>query len=138
MKPVTPAPMGRRLAALLYDGVLLSGVLFAATIPWLAIRGGKALEPNDMAYTSYLLAVGITFFSWFWIHGGQTLGMRAWKIRLVGLDGNAPGWRQCLVRCLVAIPSASLFGSGYLWILLDREQRSWHDRASGTRMIRSA
>jgi uncharacterized RDD family membrane protein YckC len=126
----------RRLAAIVYDSLLLVGVLFAATLAALALRGGTAFAPGDPLFTAYLLTVVAGFFGWFWTHGGQTLGMRAWKLRLVALDRSPVTWRQALLRAAAALLSAVCLGLGYLWVAVDPERRAWHDRVSGTRVVR--
>jgi uncharacterized RDD family membrane protein YckC len=126
----------RRLAAIVYDGVLLAGVLFAASLP-------LPLFPAAVQQTAwfrwslrgYLLLVGFVFFGWFWSHGGQTLGMRAWRIRVVITAGDEPGWRQAGIRYAVALGSWAALGGGFLWSLLDRDRRCWHDILSGTRLV---
>lgn len=125
----------RRLAALAYDAVLLSGVLFAATLLLLPFRGGEAFGSRDPLFSAYLLGVGFAFFGWFWTHGGQTLGMRAWKIRLQSADGGKVTWRQAAIRGTFALVSAGLLGLGYVWVWFDSRRRTWHDLASGTRVV---
>jgi uncharacterized RDD family membrane protein YckC len=83
---------------------------------------------------AYLVSTCLLFFIWFWTHGGQTLGMRAWRLKVVGVDGGPIGWRAAVVRCFGAILSWSALGLGYLWILVDREKLAWHDRMSATRL----
>ncbi len=135
--PLLPPPPGlfRRLGALVYDAVLLAGVLFAATLAILPLRGGVAFHPHDPVYLAYLLGVGFVFFGWFWTHGGQTLGMRAWKIRLVAGGGAPLTWKHAALRYVCAWVSLGLFGLGYFWVWIDRHKRGWHDLASGTRVV---
>lgn len=135
--PMAGPPPGlfRRLTALLYDAVLLAGVLFAATLVLLPFRSGEAFQPHDAMFSLYLLAVGFAFFGWFWTHGGQTLGMRAWNIRLRSADGGAVTWRQAAIRAVFALISGGLLGLGYLWVWIDSRRCAWHDLASGTRVI---
>lgn len=71
-----------------------------------------------------------------WRRGGQTLAMRAWRLRLVGASGVAPGWRQLCLRYAVGTVSLALGGLGFWWAWVDRDRLTWHDRASGTRLIR--
>lgn len=136
--PPAPQPPGllRRLGALFYDGVLLLGIFFFATLALLPLRGGAAFQPSSPAYQAYLLGVAFLFFGGFWTRGGQTLGMRAWKIRLRSADGGAVSWRQAGLRFIAALFSFGLFGLGFLAALADPQKRCWHDRASGTRMVR--
>ena len=131
-----PAGLLRRLGALFYDAVLLTAVLFAATLAILPLRGGEAFGPHDPTYFAYLFLVSLTFFGWFWTHGGQTLGMRAWKIRLVAADGAAVSWNRAALRYVWAWIALGVFGLGYLWVWVDPARRAWHDLASGTRVVR--
>lgn len=129
------AGLFRRLAALFYDSLLLLAVLFIATAVVLPLSGGEALHAGNPLYSSYLLLVAFFFYSWFWMHGGQTLGMRAWRLQLRGLDGARITWWHLLLRFLVAIASAALLGLGYLWVLVDKRKLSWHDRYSETCIV---
>jgi len=118
----------RRLAAIFYDTLLLLAVLFvAAGIP-LLFTGGKPLAPGNPFMTIYLFLVSFFFFGWFWLHGGQTLGMRAWRIRVQTRDGNPITWWQAMLRFLVAFASWGCLGLGFLWSLWDKEKMTWHDR----------
>lgn len=118
-----------------YDGLLLFGVLFAATVIVLPLNRGQAFAPYDALYSAYLLVVGFFYFAWFWTHGGQTLGMRAWGVRLIGRCAIGVSWRECLIRYLAALVSLVPLGLGFLWAGIDREKRAWHDRISGTRLV---
>ena len=72
-----------------------------------------------------------------WRRGGQTLGMRPWRLRLTSSsDEAAPSWSQLWSRYAVGTLSLSLGGLGFWWAWFDRERLTWHDRLSGTRMCR--
>ena len=78
-----PGPI-RQIMAMIYDFLLLlSALLFAAIIP-VALNSGEAITPGNVFFLLYLLSVCFLFYGWFWTHGGQTLGMRAWKINKLG------------------------------------------------------
>lgn len=111
--------------------MLLLGILFFATAALLPLRGGEAFQPGDLGFSAYLLGIAFLFFGWFWTHGGQTLGMRAWKIRLCSKDGGPVGWKQAGLRF-----SAALFGLGLFPVWRDADKRCWHDRIAGTRMLK--
>ncbi len=137
----------RRLAAILYDSLLLLAVLFiAAALPTLLFAGGTAADgamapsyENHPVYRAlfsmYLFLVAFGFFGWFWLHGGQTLGMRAWRIRVVTFDGKPIGPWHALLRYLVAIASWLPLGLGFWWSLWDKERLCWHDRYSETVLV---
>lgn len=122
----------RRLAALVYDSLLLFALLFAATVPVLIVTGGRAIAPNEPAYTAYLLAVSCVYLGWCWTRSGQTLGMRAWRMRVRTRDGKPLGWRHALARFAAALVSIGAAGIGLLWVAVDRDRMSLHDRLSGT------
>lgn len=128
--------LSRRLAAIVYDGLLLWGVLFVAGLP-LPLISGTLRESwwVELLTQGYLLIVCLLFFGWFWVHGGQTLGMRAWRLRVVGADRSPIGWRQATVRFLAAALSWAALGLGFLWVLVDRERLAWHDRLSNTALV---
>ena len=129
------AGLFRRLAALFYDSLLLLAIWFVATALLLPFTGGQALPANNPLLSTYLLFISVFFYGWFWRHGGQTLGMRAWKLQLRNLRDGPVSWWQVLLRVLVAIPSGVLFGAGYLWLLVDKRKLSWHDRYSETCIV---
>ncbi len=132
---LTRCGLPRRLAAILYDTMLLLAVLFIATALVMPLTGGEAVGANDPFLSTYLIGVAFLFFGGFWTHGGQTLGMRAWRIRLQTREGQAITWRHAGLRFLVAIVSWGVAGLGFLWALFDREGLTWHDRASGTVLV---
>ncbi len=131
-----PAGLLRRLAALVYDAVLLAGLLFTSTLIVLPFRGGEAFRPHDPGFMAYLLSVSFVFFGWCWTHGGQTLGMRAWRIQLLAADGGPVSWKQAVARYAFAFVSAACFGLGYLSIELTSRKQAWHDLVSGTQVVR--
>jgi uncharacterized RDD family membrane protein YckC len=119
-----------------YDLLLLAAVLFVATALVLPFTGGQAVGPHHWIYTVYLLAVTSLFFGWSWTHGGQTLGMKAWHLKIRTIEGGSINWRRAAIRMLAACLSLGSLGLGYLWILVDRDSLAWHDRLSGTRITR--
>jgi uncharacterized RDD family membrane protein YckC len=131
------AGLPRRLGALLYDAVLLCAILFTATGLLMAIAHKQTpFDAHAWLYHFWLLLLSFLFFGYCWTHGGQTLGMKAWNIRLVGNDGNPIGWFQSAIRFSTALLSIGLFGLGFCWGLLDRQARCWHDIASGTQLVK--
>ena len=135
MKAVN-ATLLRRLGAMLYDGLLVTAVLMLATVPFVAERGGETVEPDDnFLYQLSMLVVMYLFFVFFWTRGGQTLGMRAWRLRLETGGGGIPSIPIASPRFFVAIVSLIPFGLGFLWQLWDKDKLTWHDRIAGTRML---
>ncbi|UCC55913.1 MAG: RDD family protein [Gammaproteobacteria bacterium] len=130
-----PAGLLRRLMAMFYDSLLLLSVLFLGTALALLVTGGM-LDYRNPFFRAYLFGLCFLFYAWFWMHGGQTLGMRAWKLRIQRLDGGPITLRQAMLRFLYAIPCWLLVGLGYLWMLVDRDRMAVHDRLSKTVIVR--
>lgn len=134
----TPVPAGlfRRLAALFYDGMLLLALLMIATALLLPLTGGEAIPSHDPLYRTYLFFITFFYFAWHWVRGGQTLGMKAWKIKLVQKNGMPLTWWHALLRFMLALPSGLFFGLGFIWAVFDKNRQTWHDRLAETMMIR--
>jgi uncharacterized RDD family membrane protein YckC len=124
----------RRLAAILYDTLLVVALLMLTTTFFLIGRGGEALEPYTLPHQIVSLAVIFMFFVGFWTRKGSTLGMLAWGLRLETPEGDLPPLSNASLRFVVAILSWASVGLGFLWQLWDPEQLTWHDRLSGTRL----
>lgn len=130
-----PAPLWRRLAAALYDGLLLLAVFMVALLVDLWLRDLVGQARNWPALRAYVFLVGLAFCGWFWVHGGQTLGMRAWRLQLRRGDGRPLTWPVAALRYAIAWLSWGLGGAGILWCLVDRRRRAWHDLAAGTEIV---
>ena len=125
----------RRLGAQFYDALLLLALWFLATALALPFNRGEAFSSSQWFYPLYLLLVSFIFYAWFWTHGGQTLGMRAWKIKVLDSELKAISWQQALTRFLVAMLSWLCLGLGFIWCLIDRQHMTWHDKLSNTRLV---
>jgi len=133
--PLPHCSLPRRLAAILYDSLLLLAIFFVATALWLLRTGGQTTPGANPWLTLSLLMIAFAFFAWFWSHGGQTLGMRAWRIRLQNRNSGPVSLWQLALRFIVALISWLAFGLGFLWSLVDKEKLTWHDRYSMTELV---
>lgn len=122
----------RRLLAILYDGMLLLALWMAASALWLAFTGGQAAAAGDALYRLYLLLVAYSFFAGFWCLAGRTLGMQAWRLRVIDANGQRIGVIAATHRFMTAIVSWLPFGGGFLWAMIDKDGLTWHDRLSKT------
>lgn len=123
------------MAAIVYDLFLLIALLFVATAILLPLNSGAAFSSQQYFFSIYLLTVSFFFYGWFWTHGGQTLGMRAWRIKVLTLKLEPVSWGQALLRFSFAIVSMAFFGLGFLWVLIDKNHRGWHDYLSRTALF---
>ncbi|HET9819772.1 MAG TPA: RDD family protein [Rhodanobacteraceae bacterium] len=136
-----PAPLWRRFACMLYDLLPLIGLWMAAAALWVwAFHRGYDLRHPDLAMRVlldvWLLAVTAGYFVVSWTRVGQTIGMRAWKVKLVDAAGARIGWRVAVLRFVLALVSLAIVGCGFWYALFDADKRTWHDRVCGTRMVR--
>ena len=126
----------RRLAAILYDALLIGALLFLATVPFIAVRGGEPVEIGDnTVYRIVLALVLFGFFVGFWTRSGRTLGMQSWGLQIETMDGSKPTFASASVRFIAAIVSWAPCGLGFIWQLWDKDKLTWHDRLSGTRIV---
>ena len=132
---MTPAPLWRRLAAAFYDAFLLLALWMVALWLDIVVRDALGLDRNWAVLRAGLFLVGLGFFGWFWTHGGQTLGMRAWRLQLRRADGRPVNWITSAVRYAGAWIAWAPLGAGVLWCVLDRRRLAWHDRMSGTELV---
>jgi uncharacterized RDD family membrane protein YckC len=142
----TSAGFGRRAAALLYDALLLAGILMIYTVGalylahrlWLA--PGEALERSTVGDWFYLyqagevaLVAGYTLLNW--TRSGQTLGMRAWHLRAVTEAGRPLDLKAAALRFALGVLAWAPAALGVLWLYADPEHLALHDRLSKTRVV---
>lgn len=133
----------RRLSAIIYDSALVAAVLLMAmafiVVPIDLIFGSERFDAvtlrSNPFYLTYLFCVMVGFHILFWTRGGQTLGMRAWRLKVLRNDGKPLKPKDALLRYFAAILSWAALGLGFIWILFDKEGLAWHDRISKTRLV---
>ena len=156
-RPASPG-IARRLACFVYEGVLLFGVVMIAGYLYSSLTQQRHALQGKTGLQMFLFVVLAIYFTWFWSHGGQTVAMKAWHVRLVRTDGTPVSQARAFVRYLLAwlwfLPSlaavhfAGLSGVGVIfgtmavgvlgyaalaWLRADRQ--FWHDAVCGTRLV---
>ncbi len=132
----TPAPLFIRLAAMVYEFLLVAAVAFIASFIALPLVGDLHTPWQRHLYQAWLVAVMFGYFAAFWLRSGQTLAMKTWRIRLVSRDGGRIGLRQAALRFVLALAGILAGGAGLWWALADRDRQFFHDRIAGTRLVR--
>ncbi len=127
----------RRLLVILYDTVILFGLLMLGSALALPIGEPQKIAFQDPWFTLWLWLVCFAYLGGCWHYGGMTVGMRAWKVRLISAEAGKISWPRCLLRCLVGTLSLAALGLGIAWSLFDRKNRSWHDLAAHTLLIKT-
>ena len=135
-----------RLLSLFYDLWPVAALWMLVAVPFTlgyTFLGDHAARENIPAFSALQwllwlacwLVTGL-YATLSWRRGGQTLGMRPWRLKLLADDGGAPGWKALWLRYAVGLASLLAGGLGFWWAWFDRDRLTWHDRASGTRLVR--
>jgi uncharacterized RDD family membrane protein YckC len=154
-----PTPgVARRMAAFFYEGVLLFGVLFVAGYLYSALTQQRHALQGQAGLQAFVFVVLALYFVYFWSHGGQTVAMRAWHVRLVAADGQPVGQARALARfiaswiwfmpALLAAWLAGLHSALAIFTLMivgvlayallafaHPTRQFWHDALCGTRLV---
>jgi uncharacterized RDD family membrane protein YckC len=139
----TSAGFGRRLAALVYDSLLVAALLMVYTAAALLFAHGHALTEQSAGAWWYMYRAGEVvviagYFVLNWMRSGQTLGMRAWHLRAVTDAGKPLKFAPALLRFLCAVAAWTPAALGVLWLYVDSEHLALHDRLSRTRVLHLA
>jgi uncharacterized RDD family membrane protein YckC len=155
------ASLWRRLAAMVYDGLLIFAVLVVVGASTLPLTSGLGVSRDNIFFKFYVFGALFLFLGWFWTHGGQTLGMRAWKIKLVRADGTPVTWQLAFFYYLVSLPmwvflifaiarnagmlqATGFFGGlahwvlyslALIWFVIDHLPNNWRQKVAGLRMV---
>ena len=127
-----PAGIGRRLGALMYDSLLILALLALTGYIRIPLNGEAV---TGLAFQLTLLAEILGFYGFCWYKHGETLGMRAWHIRLVDESGHGVSLKQIAIRSLVGPISLACAGLGYLWLFVGNDKQTWHDKMSKTVVV---
>jgi uncharacterized RDD family membrane protein YckC len=154
-----PTPgVARRMAAFLYEGVLLFGVVFVAGFLYSTLTRQDHALRGQTGLQVFVFAVLAIYFVTFWSRGGQTVAMRAWHLRLVTVSGAAVTPWRALVRyllawlwfapALLAARVAGLHSAAQIFVLmlvgvvafallafLHPQRQFLHDVVCGTRLV---
>jgi uncharacterized RDD family membrane protein YckC len=148
------APLWKRLMASIYDLLPLIALLMLGTALMLLVTGAEGVPqtgveriplndiegiprsgPAHYAYQAFMMLLVAIYYTWSWHRGGQTIGMRAWRLRVQTEAGEKPGLKTATLRFLLSLVSIAALGLGLLWALFDQRKRMWHDRWSGTEVV---
>ena len=141
----TRVGLWRRMAALFYDAFLVTAIwMLLGFIMLLFIEPNSNKLVEGLVQTDLLLdnilfilmvASSAAFYIYFWTRSGQTLGMLAWRIKVVNLKGNLITPVQGMIRFFAAWPAFFMLGLGYLWLYLDANGDTIHDKLSNSKVV---
>lgn len=143
---------------MLYEGVLLFGVLMLAGWLYSSLTQQRHALQGKTGLQAFLFVVLAVYFVWFWTHGGQTVAMKTWRVRLVTVGGQAVGQGRALARyilcwlwfvpSLLAVDLAGLQGGLAIGVTLiagvaayavasrlHPDRQFLHDALCGTRLV---
>ncbi|MBJ6983237.1 RDD family protein [Luteimonas sp. MC1750] len=138
------AHLGKRVLAMVYDLLpvlsmwFLLGFLFAVGYTLAGHAPRENIEPwSPLQWLLWLCCWLVTgaYATASWRRGGQTLGMRPWRLRVAATGGATLSWHGAWLRYAVATLSVAAGGLGFWWAWFDRDRLTWHDRAAGTHMV---
>jgi uncharacterized RDD family membrane protein YckC len=122
--------------AMLYEVLPMFAICFLATLPVLPLMPDDHVPAGAIWFQLWLLFVLFGYFAVGWVVGGQSLGMRPWRLRVERQDGGNIGWGDATARFLVGLMGWLCLGIGHWWMFIDAEGRNWPDMATGTRVVR--
>jgi uncharacterized RDD family membrane protein YckC len=131
-----PTHLGWRILAITYDALPCAALLFISSIVLLALHGGRPVAPGTIwAFFTILVYWNVVacYAVFSWRRGGQTMGMRPWRLMVVTQEGKNASVKALCLRYVIASLSGGL---ALVWCLFDSQKRGWHDIASGTLMVR--
>ena len=141
------ASLWRRLAAMVYDIIVMLAIWIIIGFIVLSAFGidqAQIVENDHVVMDPYyrltlftsMLASAFLFFSWFWTHSGQTLGMQAWKLRVQNKDASAISYKQSLIRFVVAPFSLVVLGAGYFYMFINKKKLTLPDLLSNSVVLK--
>lgn len=130
-----PATLRTRLAAMIYELLLVLAVVFVASFAYIRLTGDAQTGWKHIVFQLFLLGVVFAYFSLFWLRSGQTLAMKTWRIKLVDRDGALLTLPRAALRFVLALFGLACFGITIVWALFDRDRQFLHDRLANTRLI---
>ncbi len=135
MRTLEAAGWWKRVLAIVYDTLIVAGLLMVASFLVLPFNGQRSVPASTLWYQAYLLSVLWAYFALSWWRGGQTVAARAWKLEVRDLHGNYPSLARATLRAAIAPVSIGLGCLGLFWCWLDPERQSAHDRLSKTQLL---
>ncbi len=155
------ASLWRRMAAMVYDSLLMFALLIVIGATTLPFTNWLGVSRDNILFKIYMFGAIYVYLGWFWTHGGQTLGMRAWKIRLLQHNGSPVVWHLALFYYLVSLPMWGfliftiatnanmipkpaflihtphwvLYTFALIWFVVDHLPNNWREKVSGLRMV---
>jgi uncharacterized RDD family membrane protein YckC len=131
-----PASLPRRVLSLLYEILLLVAVLMIGALPFVLMVEDVDRIAARPLFQLYLVVLAGQYFGWQWLHGGQTLPMKTWRLKLVTRGGGPLTRAHALRRILFGLAGTLALGAAFFWAFIDPDRQFLHDRLAGTRIVK--
>jgi len=137
------APLWKRLFSIVYDILILTAISLAyfalatAISTLLFHQAPSEFKPNAKGLwvqAGWLVTI-VSFYCYFWLKIGQTVAMKAWRLKVIRDNGEALALSTCITRCLLGFLAFSFGGLGYFWALIDKDGKALHDRFTNTSVV---
>lgn len=134
---MTYCGLPRRLMVMLYDSLIIVGLLMVASALALPFGELEKIAFRNIGFTLWLVFVCYVYLAGCWRMAGMTVGMRAWRVKLIDANGGDISWSRCSLRFITGFASLGVLGLGLFWSLFDRQKRCWHDIAGQTLLVKN-
>jgi uncharacterized RDD family membrane protein YckC len=131
------APLLRRALSLFYEALLLAALLMIGALPFVLLTHDADRIVVRPLFQIYLTGLAASYFGWQWLHGGQTLPMKTWRLKLVTREDGPLTLSHAARRLLFACAGVLALGVAFLWVFIDPDRLFLHDRLAGTRIVSS-
>ncbi len=122
----------QHFSVIAFDTLSVISLLLLASVFLFSLNTFEPINAYHPLFIAYLIGVSFFYFGWSWMHGGQTIGMKLWNIRLVDKEEAALSWLQITLRFIASVVSVLALGIGFCWEYLGKDKQNWPDYFSGT------
>lgn len=122
-------------ACLLYELLTVIAIVFVSAGLFLFIAGDATHGVKRLLLQIFLWLIVGAYFVWCWLRSGRTLAMQAWKVKLIGHDGQLISLNSAILRYVLATLGMVLCGLGFLWAIVDSQHLFLHDRLLKSRIV---
>ena len=128
----------KHIAAFIYDLFPVIAIILLSSLLVLILRNGEMVPRHTLWFDILIIIEIALYYIYSWKIGGQTLGMRAWKLKIISTDNTLRiTWTQSVVRFITGVLSTLLLGTGLFWKYFSKKKLSWMDITSHSKTIMS-
>ncbi len=118
-----------------YDLIILLGVIFIFSLPFADIKINENAS-SIFFFQLYIYIVIKAFYVYLWANGRSTIGMKAWKTKIVNTNNNSISYKTAIIRFNIALITNIFFCIGIAYSIYDKENRTIYDIISKTNLVK--